>query len=283
MGGRILVLVLALLAAVPAPAWALAGGATGSGGGGSGGGGFSGGGGGYYGGGGSNGDGKPGSAVAAIAITVGIIVLFVLIRLLASRRSRGSKPGFQGTRKATREARVRATKAEDVAKTAQADDGYWDPNALRRRVREVFFPVQSTWSARDVSGSRPYVSDALYKRHELQLEGLERQHRVNRIAGLHLDDIEIVRVVNVTDDDKDRFVAFIQCRARDWMEDTRTGEVVNGNKLAETTFQQYWSFVRDPERGWVLDEIQQEEEGGYHLKERDIDTDDGPARPAARA
>jgi hypothetical protein len=283
MVGRILVIVLALLAAVPAPAWALAGGATGSGGGGGGGGGFSGGGGGGFYGGGSNGNGGPGSTVAAIAIALGAILLVVLIRLFVARQSRGQEPGFQGTRKAVKEARARATKAEDVAKAAQADDGYWDPVELKQRVREVFFPVQSTWSARDASGSRAYVSDALYKRHELQLEGLERQHRVNRIADLHLDDIDIVRVVNVTDDDKDRFVAFIQCRARDWMEDTRTGEVVNGNKRAATTFQQYWSFVRDPERGWVLDEIQQEEEGGYHLKERDIDSDDGPARPAARA
>ena len=282
MGGRIFVIVLALLAAVPAPAWALAGGATGSGGGG-GGGGFSGGGGGVYSGGGSSSSGGSGSTVAAIAITVGVVLFFVLMSLFVSRRSRGQKPGFQGTRKASREARARAVKAEDVAKAAQADDGYWDPIELKQRVREVFFPVQATWSERDVSGSRPYVSDALYTRHQLQLEGLERQHRVNRIADLHLDDIDIVRVVNVTDDGKDRFVAFIQCRARDWMEDTRTGELVNGNKRAATTFQQYWSFVRDPERGWVLDEIQQEEEGGYHLQERDIDTDDGPARPAARA
>ena len=150
-------------------------------------------------------------------------------------------------------------------------------------MRECFFPVQQTWENRDVAASRPYVSDALYKRHQLQLEGLERQHRVNRIADLKLDDVEIVRVVNVTDDSKDRFVAFVQCRARDWMEDTRTGEMVNGNKLAQTTFQQYWSFVRDPERGWVLDEIQQGEEGGYHVKEKDIDTDAGPTEPAARA
>ena len=62
MGGRILVIALALLAAVPAPAWALAGGATGSGGGG-GGGGFSGGGGGGFSGGCSGGGssgGRPG-------------------------------------------------------------------------------------------------------------------------------------------------------------------------------------------------------------------------------
>jgi predicted lipid-binding transport protein (Tim44 family) len=177
----------------------------------------------------------------------------------------------------------RAKGAERIASVAQAGDGYWGPEELKARVREVFAPVQSSWSARDVSPSRPYVSEALYKRHELQLEGLERQHRVNRIEDLALDDVEIVRVVDVTDDDKDRFVAFLQCRARDWMEDTETGKVVNGNPRTQTTFQQYWSFARDPERGWVLDEIQQGTEGDYHVKASDIESDDGPARPAARA
>jgi predicted lipid-binding transport protein (Tim44 family) len=286
MGGRLAVLVLMLIAAVPADAWALAGGATGSGGGG-GGGGFSGGGGGggYYGGSSGSGSGGKGSWIAAVAIVGGVILFMVLIQMLARRRSRPgrSRPGFQGTRKREREARVRAQRAEGTAKAAHADDGYWDPNELIARVREVFFPVQSSWSGRDVSPSRPYVSDALYKRHELQLEGLERQNRVNRIEDLALDEVYIVRVVNVTDDGQDRFVAFLECRARDWMEDTRTGEMVNGNKLAQTTFQQYWSFVRDPQRGWVLDEIQQAEEGDYHIEAKDIDTDDGSPRPAARA
>jgi hypothetical protein len=276
MGGRLAVLVLVLLAAVPADAWALAGGATGSGGGG-GGGGFSGGGG--YSGGGSGSGGGKGSTLTAILITVGIIGILVLISFIGRRR----RPGFQGTNKRKRQARRRAKQAAGTAKAAHADDGYWDPEELKARVREVFFPVQSSWSKRDVSPSRPFVSDALYKRHELQLEGLERQHRVNRIEDLALDDVEIVRVVNVTDDGKDRFVAFIQCRARDWMEDPETGEFYNGNKRAQTTFQQYWSFVRDPQRGWVLDEIQQPEEGDYHMQKQDIDRDDGPARPAARA
>jgi hypothetical protein len=278
MGGRLAVLVLVLLAAVPADAWALAGGATGSGGGG--GGGFSGGGGGYSGGGYSSGSGGKGSWIAAVAIVGGVILFTVLIQMLARR---GNRPGFQGTRKRERQARGRARRAEGTAKAAQADDGHWEPEELKARVREAFFPVQSSWSQRDVSPSRPYVSDALYKRHELQLEGLERQHRVNRIADLSLDEVDIVRVVNVTDDGKDRFVAFIQCRARDWMEDTETGEHVNGNKHAQTTFQQYWSFVRDPQHGWVLDEIQQAEEGDYHMQKQDIDHDDGPVRPAARA
>jgi predicted lipid-binding transport protein (Tim44 family) len=286
MPARIAILVLLLVAAIPTPAWALAGGATGGGGGG--GGGFSGGGGGGFSGGSSSGSGGSGKFSAlSLFITIGAIAFAFALAFFANRaakrRAQAQYDGPQATPGRQRSAEQRAKKAEDTAKAAQAGDGYWDPGELKARVRQCFFPVQSSWSARDVTPSQPYVSSALYKRHTLQLEGLERQHRVNRIEDLALDDVEIVRVVDVTDDDQDRFVAFLQCRARDWMEDTETGKMVNGNKFAQTTFQQYWSFVRDPERGWVLDEIQQGSEGDYHMKASDIESDDGPARPAARA
>jgi predicted lipid-binding transport protein (Tim44 family) len=275
MPARIAILVLLLVAAIPTPAWALAGGATG-GGGGSSGGGFSGGGGGGFSGGSSGGSGGSGKFSAlSLFITIGAVAfafgLAFLVNRAAKRKAQAQYDGPQATPGRQRSAGQRAKKAEDTAKVAQAGDGYWDPAELKARVRQCFFPVQSSWSARDVTPSRPYVSGALFKRHTLQLEGLQ------------LDDVEIVRVVDVTDDDQDRFVAFLQCRARDWMEDTETGQMVNGNKFAQTTFQQYWSFVRDPERGWVLDEIQQGSEGDYHMKASDIESDDGPARPAARA
>ena len=186
-----------------------------------------GGGGGFSGGssGGSGGNGK--FSALSLFITIGAIAfafgLAFLVNRAAKRKAQARYDGPQATPGRQLLAARRAKKAEDTAKVAQAGDGYWDPEELKARVRECFFPVQSSWSARDVTPSRPYVSGALYKRHTLQLEGLERQHRVNRIEDLQLDDVEIVRVVDVTDDDQDRFVAFLQCRARDWMEDTETG------------------------------------------------------------
>jgi predicted lipid-binding transport protein (Tim44 family) len=174
----------------------------------------------------------------------------------------------------------RAKDAEAAAVRADLGDGYWRPHVLKERVRECFFPVQESWERRDISASRPFVSDALYERHRMQLEGLEAQNRVNRIEDLRLLGVEVVRVYDVTDDGEDRFVAYVRCSARDWMEDTATGAFVNGNRTSATTFEQYWSFVRDPDNGWVLDEIQQGTEGGYHLTADLVTSDEGPAREA---
>ena len=57
------------------------------------------------------------------------------------------------------------------------------------------------------------------------------------------------------------------------MEDIKTGKVVNGNKQTHSQFEQYWSFSRHPEYGWVLDEIQQRSEGDYRLKAELVNQD----------
>ena len=181
--------------------------------------------------------------------------------------------------------RARAQQVETAAHHADAGDGYWDPDDLKHRVNECFYPIQWSWEKRDVEGSRPFVSDSLYERHRFQLDGLEKQFRRNRIADLALHEVELVRLHNVAEDEDDRFVAYVGCSARDWIEDVRTGQMVNGNATSPTYFQQYWSFARDPERGWVLDEIQQASEAQYHETAPIVDEDDGPPsdQPVATA
>ena len=98
----------------------------------------------------------------------------------------------------------------------------------------------------------------------MQAEGLGNQNPVNRVQALNLRSVERVRIHNVTDDGEDRFVARSKCSARDWMEDTKTGAMINGSKSV-SQFEQFWSFSRHPQYGWVLDEIQQGTEGQYHM------------------
>jgi Tim44-like domain len=248
----------------PTAAFGLAGGATGGGGGGGGGGGYSGGGG--------SGSGGSSCSGSECAIGFGIIALLILGFFVAT---------WLGALYIRARRRARVARAEGHARQADGGDGYWDPRKLEERVRECFFPIQNSWEDRDVAGSRPYVSDPLYERHRLQLDGLEQQNRRNRIQDLELKDIRLVRVHNITDDGQDRFVAYIACSARDWVEDTNTGELVNGSRVV-TDFEQYWSFSRHPEHGWVLDEIQQAEEGKYHEKADFVNADQGPLAEPAR-
>jgi hypothetical protein len=262
-GVRVLIAAGLALGAAPAAALGLAGGATGGGGGGGGGGSSS------SGSGSGSGD---GDLTGIWWIDLSIVLAFMAIIF---------GTGVVTTWWAVRRRQKRVAEVARAAAIADAGDGYWHPHAMQQRIREAFYPIQLSWERRDITASRPFVSDALFERHALQLAGYEEQHRVNRIEDLNLGGIEIVRLHNVTDDGEDRFVARIECSARDWMEDTRTGAVVNGNRDAVTHFVQFWSFSRHPEHGWVLDEIQQGTEGDYHLSAPLVNADEGPPAGAA--
>jgi len=272
MRAKIVTLVLLCPFVLAAPAYGLAGGSTGSGGGGGGGGGGSYGGGSYGGGsyGGGSGSGG-GEMTTGGKIFLGLLCFFVFVVPIVIGLFNKTRRNWYRERFLRR---VRQT--EEAAGAANLDDGYWEPSELKKRVREAFFPIQMSWEKRSVEASRPYVSDALYDRHRLQLEGYEAQNRVNRIADLALNEVQLVRIYNVTQDGEDCFVALIKCSARDWMEDTRTGAMINGNKDSSTHFEQYWSFTRHPQHGWVLDEIQQGEEAEYHLTADNVNMDEGP-------
>jgi hypothetical protein len=298
----IVALALVLALAAPSSALALAGGSTGSGGGGSSGGGSSSSsssssfssGSSSSSTGSSTGSGGGGWVAGVIVLAMfgaffaAMVVGVVLIARKASTATGGAgSAGAYGGRLIGNpfQRRARAQQVESAAQHADAGDGYWDPAELKQRVGECFYPIQWSWEKRDVESSRPFVSDALYDRHKLQLDGLEKQFRRNRIADLALHEVELVRLYNVADDAEDRFVAYVGCSARDWIEDVRTGAMVNGNATSPTYFQQYWSFARDPERGWVLDEIQQASEAQYHETAPIVDEDDGPpsGQPVATA
>ena len=293
------ILLTVLSLAAPSSALALAGGSTG--GGSSGGGGFSGGSssssssfssssGSSSSSTGTGGGGGIVAVVIVLAVFGGFFVLLVAGTIVFARHAQtagapgGAGAAYGGRMVGNPFARRRRAQAVEIA-ARTADDGYWDPDELKRRVYDCFYPIQWSWEKRDVDSSRAFVSDSLYERHRLQLEGLEKQHRRNRIADLALHEVELIRMHNVTDDSEDRFVAYIGCSARDWVEDVRTGQVVNGNATAPTYFQQYWSFARHPEHGWVLDEIQQASEAEYHETAPIVDDDTGPPanEPVARS
>jgi len=169
----------------------------------------------------------------------------------------------------------RAQEARQQAELATADDEYWDPDAIEARVQECFLAVQDSWRLRNAGWARPYVSDALFDRIEMQLQGMTRQGRIDRLEDVALEQAQIVRIHNVTDDAEDRFVVHLKGWARDWIEDNE-GRLVDGSQERQP-FTEFWTFARHAEFGWVVDEVQQEEEGKYHLRTANVNRDDGPA------
>jgi hypothetical protein len=150
---------------------------------------------------------------------------------------------------ALRTLRLLGTRAIDGSEVS------WHPAGLTSRVAECFDTVQSAWTQRDAEALRPYVSDAMYERVDAAFDDFEDVVQVNRVADLKLEGMALGRIDFGAADGHDRLVVDIAFRARDWLEDLRTGAVLQGNREGLTRFVQQWTLIRDPEVGWVVDAV----------------------------
>src|SRR4051794_20590936 len=76
---------------------------------------------------------------------------------------------------------------------SQLDDK-WSTEALRRRVRDVFFAVERSWIERDPSVGEPFMAAQLQASQRLRIEGLVRQHRVHQLENPLIEDLDFVAV-----------------------------------------------------------------------------------------
>ena len=124
---------------------------------------------------------------------------------------------------------------------------------LHARVVESFGPVLHAWSNRDSDEMRAYVSDAYLDRTLDALEELENDFQFNSIEELDLKDVAVRRPSGDEGEAVEAYLAFL---ARDWIEDLRTGEVIDGDSSEVRAFLERWTFVREGRRGWVIDRVE---------------------------
>lgn len=153
-----------------------------------------------------------------------------------------------------REAIALRTQRRLGAREAHGDD-VWHPAALASRAVECFDAVQSAWTGGDAQGLARYVSESMHARIDSWFHTFENRSQVNRIDNLSLEHATPRRIEFGTSAEQDRLVVDIGFSARDWLEDTRTGAIVDGDPNVDTRFDQRWTFVRDPELGWVVDTV----------------------------
>jgi pSer/pThr/pTyr-binding forkhead associated (FHA) protein len=134
---------------------------------------------------------------------------------------------------------------------------------LHRRLDESFSSVLHAWSNRDVEKMRPYVSGTHLGRASEAADALDRDYQVNYIRDLKLIDVAVRRPTGGAEP-VEVYVSFV---GRDWIEDLRTSELIEGEPNELQAFIERWTFVQEGRRGWVIDRVESvwtgpAEEGG---------------------
>jgi predicted lipid-binding transport protein (Tim44 family)/3-dehydroquinate synthase class II len=161
----------------------------------------------------------------------------------------------------------KAGKTEKLLAFLSRQDSSVSVEELRKWVDSVFRKLQECWQAREYSPMQPLMMADLFAQHTAQLQGLARNHEINRIESLNVEHIDLVNVRYTEKPDQREFTALITASAQDYYVDDRTENFLRGDK-APARFQEFWTFHRLGDR-WLLREIEQAGESDM-LKEENF-------------
>ncbi|CEG57399.1 polymorphic toxin-type HINT domain-containing protein [Legionella fallonii] len=141
------------------------------------------------------------------------------------------------------------------------------PDELKRLVHSTFFLLQESWMRRNYAPMEQLLMPDLFHQHSQQIEGMIRNHEINRIDRLQILNIDFVNVRYTEKKYQREFTALISASARDYYVDDRTRKYIRGD-LGPETFQEFWTFQLQ-DSAWKLREIEQSRESDY-LKEENF-------------
>lgn len=146
---------------------------------------------------------------------------------------------------------------KDLISKIEKIDSSWNLNNMKSRVEVAFFKVQEAWMARDQEIAKDYMSNRLYLKHKAQTDQMIRENKRNILENINLTETQVVAVSDYKDDSRDQVLVHISGEMIDYIINTDTGEVVSGEKNESASFTELWSFTRNYNNEWVLDEIDQ--------------------------
>ena len=197
----------------------------------------------------------------------GLLVLFMFLR---RRRAEQPQPAYAGMGGAYRAQEPELATTSTVGATAVVDapsdvergfsyirqmDGAFAPDALVSRARDVFFDVQSSVTARDMSKLRDRVTSEMYADLQRQVDELRTARRTNKIERVDLRRSQITEAWQETG--RDYVTVYFAGALLDYTVDDTTGAVVAGSATDRDALEEFWTFSRPVgPNPWQLSAIQ---------------------------
>ena len=135
------------------------------------------------------------------------------------------------------------------------------PETLRKLAEATFRKLEECWEKRDYGPMEPLMMPSLFAQHSAQIQGMIRNHEINRIEDLKVETVDLVNVRYTEKPNQREFTALVSASARDYYVHDATGKFIRGDSSA-ARFQEFWTFQHIDGR-WLLREVEQSGESDY--------------------
>ena len=202
----------------------------------------------------SSGSGSGSSSDAFFTFVIFMIIIGTIVIIIVKSKKPGKDTNLDYVYSRA-EINKKAAKTEKILNFISRQDSSMSPKDLRTLSETTFRKLQDCWQKRDYAPMKGLLMDALFAQQTAQLQGLARNHEINKLDSLQVKQIDIVNVRYTEKSDLREFTALITASARDYYIDDRTNTFLRGDNSA-AQFQELWTFQRSGEH-WLLREIEQ--------------------------
>ena len=210
---------------------------------------------------GGGGKGDPAVAIVFFVIIAGVIAAFVIVG--AVKNARENLDHLFTRAQIDRKAR----KTRRLIAFIERTDPAFSESALNGLAGATFTKLQECWQARHYSPMQPLLMADLYVQHLAQIDGMIRNHEINRLDGVEIECIDIVHVNYTNAPPQRTFTALFTASAKDFYVDDRTNAWLRGDRT-KARFQEFWTF-QFHDGQWRLREIEQTAESDA-LKDENV-------------
>jgi predicted lipid-binding transport protein (Tim44 family) len=133
-------------------------------------------------------------------------------------------------------------------------DRHIDPAFLDQRFRATFHLVQQGWEERICECFDDLLTPHLFAKFRQLIDGMRQNHRVNRLEGLQVENLEFLHLNCPEDQDAQEVSALITFCVTSYYLDERTGARCDGETYPRR-FQECWTFRRNQDC-WKLEEVE---------------------------
>lgn len=128
-----------------------------------------------------------------------------------------------------------------VINTLQLNDPYFDKQTFVERIKKAFVLIQNAWTERDLKNAEFFLSDGTYEQFSIQLEELKRDHVIDHMERLSVNDVKFLK-----HEQSDNFSVIhvaITAEGINYRKSDIDGSYIEGSKFREP-FTEVWTLIR---------------------------------------
>jgi Uncharacterized protein conserved in bacteria len=133
-------------------------------------------------------------------------------------------------------------------------DSFWNVENMKSLASDLFYKMQIAWEKKELERIKSELTPELTVQLQMILNEMKSRKEINMLNHVRIEEVKIIGCEDYTDNNKDRFTAYIYGTIQDYTIDEETEEVIQNVRKRYTEVEDFYHFVRVNDK-WQLEDI----------------------------